>query len=129
MKSYSICTIFKLFYLLLLIVFSSCQSNDKLVEKVQRMEKNFKQYIENPARFIYSHNNKDNFIAVFSNFTRTDGENIYNEYLQTKHKKDIQSILDNINNFKFKNVNSWSFDSSKGKFVLPDDSKILNNIS
>ena len=93
--------------------------------KAKQMEDLLKSYNDNPGEFITSHSNKENFITIFSNFTRLNGEILYEEYIESKHHKDIQSVLDNLNKLNSKgNVNNWDFDPKKGKFIVTDESKI-----
>jgi hypothetical protein len=118
---------------LIVIVFSRCVDintqikqtmnaiQGDLIVSVKKMEDLLSSYLANPQQFILSHSNKENFIAIFSNFTRLNGEVLYDEYLESKHHKDIQSQLDDLNNFKIRNVNNWEFDSTRGKLVLSDE--------
>jgi hypothetical protein len=99
----------------------SSNINPDLINSAKKMENILSSYLVNPQQFILSHSNKDNFIAIFSNFTRLNGEVLYNEYIESKHHKDIQFQLDDLNNFKFKNVMSWEFDNIRKNFVLPDE--------
>ncbi len=90
---------------------------------MQKLEKLLKDYLDNPNNFLTSNNNKDIFTAIFTNFTRSNGEVIYNDYLleQSEHNKsDLQSIIDDINNIKSKS-GEWEY--KNGRFNLPDDSK------
>lgn len=92
--------------------------------KFSKVEEIVKEYLQMPQQYISSHNNKENFIAIFSNFTKLNGEVLLNEYIENMNGKDLQSIIDNINQIKNKYVTRWEFDTQKGKFILPDDSKI-----
>lgn len=83
-----------------------------------------KDYIINPQQFLMSHSNKDNFIAIFSNFTHSNGEEIYKDFIEGRYQKDVQSMLDNLNNFKVKYVDKWEYDTLRGRFNLPDESKL-----
>lgn len=78
--------------------------------------------MENSDKYILTHNNKDNFIFVFNNYTKADGETIYKNYIQNNYRKDINSVLDNLNNIKNSNTDTWDYDLIKGKFILPDES-------
>lgn len=117
----------KLNYAIFFILFNCfyavvCQENNGLT-KLKKMETNLKEYLNNPQGFISTHNNKENFVTIFSNFTRLNGEILFNEYYNKKYNGDIQIMLDNLNNIKQKNLNDWDFDIIKRKFALPDDSK------
>ena len=129
-----------IFLILILICFSLCQdsqhrnlekinysnknsNNLNLVSSAKKLENILSSYLANPQQFILTHSNKENFIALFSNFTRLNGEVLYNEYIESKHHKDIQYQLDDLNNFKFKNVMNWEFDHNNKNFILPDEIK------
>ena len=99
--------------------------NLQKISKIKEMEELIKSYLDNPESFILTHNNRENFIAVLSNFTRLNGEEIYEEYLEKQYQKDIQTVIDHMNNIKIKHVNNWDYDSVQGKFILPDDSKLV----
>jgi hypothetical protein len=102
---------------------NSPESTTETISEVQKLEKTIREYLSNPAKFILTNSNKENFISIFSNFTKMNGEEIYEEYIATKYHKDLQSILDDINGIKFKNVNGWNYDHVMKKFILPDDGK------
>ena len=91
--------------------------------KFSQVEDKVKEYLQMPQQYISTHSNKENFIAIFSNFTKLNGEVILNEYVENNKGKDIQSMIDNINQIKNKHLTRWEYDTQKGKFVLPDDSK------
>lgn len=113
-------------------IYSSISNNENIFNLIEEEQLKFSkvedivnEYTQNPKQFISSHNNKENFIAIFSNFTRLNGEVLFEEYIRDNREKDLQAIIDNINNIKTKHVTKWEFESSKGKFILPDDSKII----
>ena len=93
--------------------------------KFSKVEDPVKEYVDNPNQYISTHSNKENFIAIFSNFTKLNGEILYEEYVDKNIKKDLQNIIDNINQRKTKHLTKWEYESSKRKFILPDDSKII----
>jgi len=79
------------------------------------------QYVYNPYEFISNHNNKENFKAIFSNYTKTDSSKYLDKYIEN-NKKEIQNVIDKINNFQNNNIFNWDYDVQKGKFILPDES-------
>ncbi len=89
----------------------------------ETMQQLLQSYLKDPHSFMVSHNNRENFIAVFSNFTRLNGEVLYDQYVH--REKDIQTLIDNLNHVKSKNLDKWDYDSVKGKFLLPDDGKFF----
>jgi len=93
--------------------------------KFSKVEDSVNEYLSNPNQYISTHSNQENFIAIFSNFTKLNGEILYEEYVDNNIKKNLQNIIDNINEIKIKHLTKWEYDSSKRKFVLPDDSKII----
>lgn len=93
--------------------------------KFSKVEDSVNEYLSNPNQYISTHSNHENFIAIFSNFTKLNGEILYEEYVDNNIKKNLQNIIDNINEIKIKHLTKWEYDSSKRKFVLPDDSKII----
>ncbi len=78
-------------------------------------------YLKDYRAYLTSHNNRQNFVAVFSNFTRLNGDLLYDQYVSKQ--RDMQSLMDDINNIKIRNLDKWEYDAAKRKFVLPDDSK------
>lgn len=84
-----------------------------------------KEYLNNPSKFLVNHSNEENFIAVFSNFTNSNGRELYNSYMQDVYLKDIQTILDDINNVKRGYGSKWKFDPVRKKYILPDKSKMF----
>src|SRR5690606_829850 len=62
-------------------------------KKILILQNLLNEYLTNPDQFISTKSNKDNFIAVFSNFTKINGEILYNQY-NNKKSKDIQNLID-----------------------------------
>lgn len=106
------------FIIIIILKFSLCKESNP-----QNVQNLVETYMKNPQLFLQSHNNKDNFIAIFTNFTRLNGEVIYNKYMNKN--KDMQSLIDSINNYKYHNLDNWDFDPVKKKFILSEDSIIL----
>jgi len=84
------------------------------------------EYLNDPYKYIPNHSNKENFIAIFGNYTnnKSDVTKDLDKYLENNHK-DIQSVIDKINNFQTNNIVDWDFDTTRQKFTLPDESKLL----
>ena len=66
----------------------------------------------------------DNSPSYFSNFTQMNGKIMFDQYINDKHNKDIQNLIDNLNNFQSNNNDKWIYDTINNKFVLPEESKI-----
>lgn len=73
--------------------------------------------------FISNHSNKENFITIFSNFTKSDGNLIFRSYIEN-NKQELQNVIDKINNLQNNNIFTWEYDVQKKKFIIPDESKI-----
>ena len=80
--------------------------------------------MNDPYKYIPAHSNKENFIAIFGNYTKTDVTKDLNGYLENTDK-DIQFLIDKINNFQTNNIVDWDFDTTKQKFTLPDESNFI----
>jgi hypothetical protein len=89
----------------------------------ENMQQLLQAYLKDPQSFLVSHNNRENFVAVFSNFTRLNGEFLYDQYVN--REKDIQSLIDDLNKLKSKSLDNWQYDSAKGKFILPEESNFF----
>ena len=93
-------------------------------KKIVNLQNQVSEYLKNPDQFISANTNKDNFIAVFSNFTQVNGEILYDQYIHDRHNKDIQNLIDHLNNFQSNNYDKWTYDTISNKFILPEESKI-----
>jgi hypothetical protein len=81
------------------------------------------EYLTNPLDFISRHKNKENFLVIFSNYTKADASDIFQEYTEN-NKNEIQNVIDKINNFPNNNNFNWEYDIQKKKFIMPDESKL-----
>lgn len=80
-------------------------------------------YLNDAYNYIPNHSNKENFIAIFGNYTKADVTKDLNGYIDNNNKE-IQYVIDKINNFQTNNIIDWEFDSAKQKFTLPDESNL-----
>lgn len=76
-----------------------------------------------PYNFITNHNNTDIFLAIFSNYTKSDASFYLEKYLDNS-KREIQNYIDKINNIKNNYIFNWEYDAQKKQFTLPDESTI-----
>jgi hypothetical protein len=88
-----------------------------------RFDRGEDEYIDNSDVFLSSHSNRENFIAMFSNFTKINGEGLYQSYIQATYKKGPQYVIDKMNNIGSKNVDKWEYDTNLKKFKLSEESK------
>ena len=94
-------------------------------KRIILLQNKLSEYLKNTDQFINSNSNKDIFIALFSNFTQMNGEILYHQYMNERHNKDIQNLIDKLNNFQSNNNEKWYYDTLSNKFSLPDDSNIV----
>ncbi len=95
-------------------------------KRINSLQQKLMDYIKNPDQFLSNNPNKDIFIALFSNFTHMNGEILYNQYIKDRHNKDIQNLIDRINNFQSSNSDKWFYNTLSNKFSLPDDSILIS---
>lgn len=64
-------------------------------------------------------------MAIFSNYTKSDASEFYQEYIET-NKREIQNVIDKINNFQNDINFNWEYDVQNRKFIMPDESNFIN---
>ena len=82
------------------------------------------EYTKDPDIFLKSHNNTEIFIAMFSNQTQgiLNGHKLYDQFIKSKYKDDIQTKIDKMNNIENSNE-KWAFNPLKKQFKLTENSK------
>ena len=85
------------------------------------MKRIVQEFLLNPLDYIATHNNKDNFLAIFTNYTKADASDNFEQFTES-NKKEIQNVIDKINNIKNNNKFNWEYDVQKKKFIMPDES-------
>jgi hypothetical protein len=83
------------------------------------------EYRDNTDVYLSSHSNKEIFLAMFSNYTNSDGEKLYESYSDYTRKKGPQFIIDKMNGLISKNVDKWEYDSNLKKFKLSEESNFV----
>lgn len=98
------------------------KNENKIID--HQLENNVKTYQKDPQAFLSTHNNKDNFITLFTKYTKLNSESLYNQYISNKNNRGLQAEIDKINNINNRHLDSWEFNQQEGKFILPDNSII-----
>ena len=78
-------------------------------------------YALDPETFLKTHNNREIFIALFSEKSKVNGKKLYEQFMDSLNKNDIQTKIDKMNKFDNQN-DKWSFNSLKKEFDLPNNS-------
>jgi hypothetical protein len=75
------------------------------------------EYSIDPNKYILSHTNQENFIAMFSKYSNLNGNKLYENYKTHKTGKFYN---------KFQSTtNKWEYNTIHNKFILPDESKLV----
>jgi hypothetical protein len=111
-----------LIILVINVIFSTRLFKMRNIINVKNYENDMKEYVNNPDEYITKHSNKDIFITIFSNFTKLDGLQLYNNFINSDRRNDMQFKIDKINNLNSRNVDKWQYDSIIKKFRLSEDS-------
>jgi len=98
------------------------KSRNVIRDEIKNYENDYKEYLNNPNQYITTHSNKDIFITIFSNYTKLDGLQLYNNFINSDRRNDMQFKIDKINNLNSRNIDKWQYDSIIKKFRLSEDS-------
>jgi hypothetical protein len=79
------------------------------------------EYNNNLNQHISTHNNKENFIAMFTKYTGRDGKEIYDDFIKSKRHKDSTAYGGN-------KQNEWEYNTVQDRFILSEERIFLYNI-
>jgi len=60
-------------------------------------------------------------LAIFTNSTKADVSESLEQYIEN-NKKEIQNVIDKINNIQNNYIFNWEYDVQRKKFIMPDES-------
>ncbi len=60
-------------------------------------------------------------MAIFTNYTKADVSDDLEQYTES-NRKEIQNVIDKINNIQNNYIFNWEYDVQRKKFVMPDES-------